>query len=1413
MSAIRKPVIRPPGAGRVKAPRKQAEPVDSTLDKLKEAIQQIQQHNVSQLSFEEHYRYAYNLVLHKKGHLLYNAIAELISAHLEQETKAKIVPTFPHGVSAVASSTAGAQAGSSATATENVAQAAAGQLFLDTLKDVWADHTACMSKLRDVLKYLDKVWTNNAAVPPVWELGLALFFHHVILYSTKGKPAQPSSSRTPLTPAQRPTADPSTVAHHLISTLLSVIRIEREGEVVSRSSIQSAVEILTQLTDEGPVPVPVQASTGTGSGSPVISTAAANARNRTVMGEGPPGAKESPYKTAFEQAFLKQTREFYNRESARLLVECDCPSFMQKINRRLDEEATRAQSYLAPSTEPLLVSLLEFALIEQHLDAIIEHPSAGLSTLIHDSRIDDLKLMYTLFGRVGKGHAALQRGVHAWIVNIGKQVNDGLQLQQADEGDADPKGKGKAKEDAGVPAKKPEGPVNAKTKAALGWVQNVLDLKDKFDLLLAKAFASDKEFEKSINGAFSVFVNENRKSPEYISLFINENLSKGLKGKTESEVDEVLNKSVSLFRFLTEKDAFEKYYNIHLSKRLIGKRSVSDDAERSMLAKFKVEAGAAFTKSAEGMMKDVKMSEDTIGEYRRHQERAVVKAPFDMQPIICGSNFWPISSKEATCELPKVLKDGIKAFEAFYNQKHSGRKLTFRPEYGSVDVKVKFRARTHELNVSTHAMVVLALFEGLEDDEKLSYLDISKATNMVTGELKRTLQTLACAKYKVLTKHPKGRDIDDTDAFSFNSAFTCPLAKIKIATIAAKVETDAERRETEIKVDEARNTQCDACVVRVMKDRKALIHQDLVHEVIRQLAHRFQPTPQMIKKSIERLIEKEYLERDEDDRKKLKYVLDSLSNRNPARAFTNDFAPPFHPPAAYEAPPPPAHGGSAFLLGRVVGDEGSDRLEAWRTGVFREVDAGEEDNEDELDEPFDLDVHRGFSSAPTSSPPFSSPVVGPPVDAQDESFVALAALHDPSLFSSYVPPRTPSPSPPQLRRRAAAPLDIVDLDEPDSPTALEVDFTRGRRARWEHREERREPSAARSAISSVGITRKVLSTSMKAEPSVEVQDQATTKVSLAGSPPSSRALPSSPQSPRVSPSKHARARSTASDQLLRVQSTSPASPRFPPTSPLARPGGPSRRYSYHDPTLFSSDLPPESAPPLVRAQSHHHPPRQPHHSASVAALSKYAQKGRRASVPFNSFADVGQAPSRAQGVAHRASQSDLLNLASPFFTSFSLADHLPSFQHLHFHTAPSPSPRFATPPPRSSFPTASSATGQIAWSSIRALNVRFIPGGGGAGGTAAGSALSSLGVNHFALGLQDLAAGGSRAWDPRLRDGEEEEKAVVERGGYESWPVVSTQVGEPPRVEVVYEGGGRRAVEVAGMSAEEIMHAVLTPPV
>jgi cullin 3 len=73
-------------------------------------------------------------------------------------------------------------------------------------------------------------------------------------------------------------------------------------------------------------------------------------------------------------------------------------------------------------------------------------------------------------------------------------------------------------------------------------------------------------------------------------------------------------------------------------------------------------------------------------------------------------------------------------------------------------------------------------------------------------------------------------------------------------------------------VEEERRHQVEAAIVRIMKARKMLHHNDLIAEVTKQLSVRFVPSPQFIKKRIEGLIEREYLEREENDRRMYTYV-------------------------------------------------------------------------------------------------------------------------------------------------------------------------------------------------------------------------------------------------------------------------------------------------------------------------------------------------------------------------------------------------------------------------------------------------------------------------------------------------------------------------------------------------------------
>ncbi|KAI0649089.1 Cullin-domain-containing protein [Trametes meyenii] len=780
--------------GRIKPVKKHGPDIsmDETWAKLSRNIIEIQNHNAASLSYEENHRYAYNMVLYKHGDKLYKGSTQLVAENLDKLAKEHIIPMFPPGVTS-----------------DPIQRSQECELLLKALKKVWDDHTSSLSKLRDVLKYMDRVYTANAKVPLIWDAGLILFIKHII--------------RPP-------------IEDHVISAILTLIQIERDGYTINRSSVKGCVDVFLQLMDN-------------------------TSREEVPL-----------YRRDVEPAVLKESEAFYKREGERLLETCDAPEYLRRVEARFQEEESRTHHILSTLTSLPLQRILEQHLVSAHLWTVISMPNSGLDAMIDADKIEDLALLYRLFTRVSAGLPCLRKSLRETVIRRGKEINeanaglggDGGESQEEEGAEPSAKAKGKAK------ARPPN--AAAQTLAlALKWVQDVLDLKDKFDRIWSKAFLGDRDLESGLNEAFETFINLNEKSPEYISLFIDDNLKKGLKGKSDTEVDIVLDKTITVFRFVTDKDVFERYYKGHLAKRLLLGRSVSDDAERGMLAKLKVECGYQFTQKLEGMFHDMKISADTMQAYRDYLAKNAIEQDIEISVTVMTSTFWPMSHSAASCTFPQQLIGASKSFERFYLSQHSGRRLTWQPSLGNADVRVKFKSKKHDLNVSTFALVILLLFEDILDDQFLTYEEITSATAIPEVELKRQLQSLACAKYKILKKHPPGREVHTTDSFSFNADFSAPLQKIKISTVASRVENTEERKETKDRIDEERRHQTEACIVRIMKDRKHMTHNDLVNEVTRQLASRFQPNPMAIKKRIEGLIEREYLERCED-RKSYNYL-------------------------------------------------------------------------------------------------------------------------------------------------------------------------------------------------------------------------------------------------------------------------------------------------------------------------------------------------------------------------------------------------------------------------------------------------------------------------------------------------------------------------------------------------------------
>lgn len=729
----RKPFRIEPFRHRVEMDPKYAE---KTWKILEHAIHEIYNHNASGLSFEELYRNAYNMVLHKYGEKLYSGLVTTMTGHLREIAK--------------------------------TVEAAQGSLFLEGLNRKWVDHNKALQMIRDILMYMDRTYVTNSNKTPVHELGLNLWRDHIVRAAK--------------------------IKDRLLNTLLELVRCERTGEVINRGLMRNIIKMLTEL--------------------------------------GP-----SVYHEDFEKPFVEEASTFYSIESQQFIECCDCGDYLQKAERRLNEEIERVSHYLDSKSEVKITAVVEREMIANHMQRLVHMENSGLVSMLVDDKYDDLGRMYNLFRRVPAGLPTIRDVMTTHLRETGKQLV------------TDPE----------------------KLKDPVEFVQCLLDEKDKYDKIISEAFNNDKTFQNALNSSFEYFINLNARSPEFISLFVDDKLRKGLKGVNEEDVEVVLDKVMMLFRYLQEKDVFEKYYKQHLAKRLLSGKTVSDDAERSLIVKLKTECGYQFTSKLEGMFTDMKTSRDTMQGFT-----AMLAASSEgnegptlaVQVLTTGS--WPTQTG-ARCNLPKEILTVCEKFKAYYLSTHTGRRLTWQTNMGTADLKATFgKGQKHELNVSTYQMSILILFNSAD---RLSYKDIEEATDIPALDLKRCLQSLACVKGRnVLGKEPMSKDIGEEDDFYFNEKFCSKFYKVKIGTVAAQKETEPEKQETRQRVEEDRKPQIEAAIVRIMKARRVLDHNNIVAEVTKQLQSRFLPNPAVIKKRIESLIEREFLERDKTDRKLYRYL-------------------------------------------------------------------------------------------------------------------------------------------------------------------------------------------------------------------------------------------------------------------------------------------------------------------------------------------------------------------------------------------------------------------------------------------------------------------------------------------------------------------------------------------------------------
>lgn len=594
------------------------------------------------------------------------------------------------------------------------------------------------------------------------------------------------------------------VHEDVMAAVLRMVEKQRTGETIEQSQIKSIVDSFVSLglDDQDPT--------------------------KTTL---------DIYKFYFAKPFLEATETFYRNESSQFLTDNPVVEFMKKADARLIEEKNRVPMYLHSDITTDLIKCTLKALVEEHAPTLRDE----FQRLLNADKQEDLARMYGLLSRIPAGLDPLRTRFEEHV----RKAGEGSVATAATQGEAmDPK----------------------------AYVDSLLSVYVRYEKLVKDAFKGEAEFVRSLDNACKEFVNRNSvcksnttRSPELLAKYTDALLKRSGKDE-EGDMEETQTRIMTIFRFIEDKDVFQKFYQKMLAKRLIHAASTSDEAEVSMIGKLKEVCGFEYTNKLQRMFQDMQTSKDLNREYSTwlsdNLDAEDQKGIIDAQFSVLGTSFWPLPPQTTNFTPPEEIIKTYERFQRYYDKKHTGRKLTWQWSLCKGEVKanyIKGAKVPYTFQVSTYQLAILTMFN---DTTSVKYEDALAATSLSKDVFDPSISVMV--KAKVLLTSPEGGKTEPGTVFKLNENFKYKKIKVNL-NMAIKTEQKAEAEETHKTIEEDRKLLLQSAIVRIMKSRKKLRHVELVQETITQVKARFKPNIQDIKKAIDQLIDKEYLERLDDD--------------------------------------------------------------------------------------------------------------------------------------------------------------------------------------------------------------------------------------------------------------------------------------------------------------------------------------------------------------------------------------------------------------------------------------------------------------------------------------------------------------------------------------------------------------------
>lgn len=539
------------------------------------------------------------------------------------------------------------------------------------------------------------------------------------------------------------------------------------------------------------------------------------------------------YQDLFETPMLNESGKHYRNEAAKLLQRCSVSEYMEEVIKILSDENRRAQRFLDSSSVTKLRKECEERFINDHLDFLYSE----CKEMVSQEKRKDLRNMYIILKPIPDRLKDLLK--QTFLDHI---KNEGIETISTLKGE----------------------------NIHIQFVENMLKVHQKYQKLIADVFENDSLFLSALDKACASVVNKriNERQPcrsaELVAKYCDSLLRKSK--TTESEIDTKLTNSITIFKYIEDKDVFQKFYSRMLAKRLIHEQSQSMEAEEAMINRLKQACGYEFTNKLHRMFTDISLSADLNNKFNSHLKDENIEIGINLSIKVLQAGAWPLGPTQAAIPfaVPQEFEKSIRMFENFYHTSFSGRKLAWLHHLCHGELKMSYLKKSYIVTMQTYQMAMLLLFESCDS---LTCKEIQETLQLNDETFQKHMQSLI--ESKLLTSSTENFERDTEIRLNFD--YSNKRTKFKISA-ALQRETPQEVEHTMNAVDEDRKLYLQAAIVRIMKSRKILRHNALIQEILSQSKVSFTPSISMIKKCIESLIDKQYIERTPNSGDEYSYV-------------------------------------------------------------------------------------------------------------------------------------------------------------------------------------------------------------------------------------------------------------------------------------------------------------------------------------------------------------------------------------------------------------------------------------------------------------------------------------------------------------------------------------------------------------